>query len=111
MPPKQDSSKSETAVSFSSQSTEKTAIQVLKQSKIDPAKQSSRDNAYVKKKHFNKAPEDPEEREIGSDSTELTDDSDLYSDDDQEDASCISVRVSWVSCCSSANLFWDFFSG
>ncbi|XP_056333730.1 MAX dimerization protein MGA a isoform X3 [Danio aesculapii] len=90
MPPKQDSDKSETNVSFSSQSTEKTVIPVLKQSTVDPAKQNSSDNANVKEKHFNKEP-DPEEREIGSDSTELTDDSDLYSDDDQEDASCISA--------------------
>ncbi|XP_073783530.1 MAX dimerization protein MGA a isoform X7 [Danio rerio] len=90
MPPTQDSSNSETNVSFSSQSTEKTVVQVLKQSTIDPAKQNSSDNANVKEKHFNKAP-DPEEKEIGSDSTELTDDSDLYSDDDQEDASCMSA--------------------
>ncbi|XP_039529671.1 MAX dimerization protein MGA a isoform X5 [Pimephales promelas] len=52
----------------------------------------NRDNPNVKEKDFDQTP-DPEEEEIDSDGTELTDDSDLYSDDDddgQEDSSSFS---------------------
>ncbi|KAK7142696.1 hypothetical protein R3I94_012146 [Phoxinus phoxinus] len=48
------------------------------------AEADNRDNPNVKETDFDKSP-DPEEEEIDSDGTELTDDSDLYSDDDQED--------------------------
>lgn len=58
------------------------------------AEAGNRDNPNVKKTDFDKAP-DPEEEEVGSDVTELTDDSDLYSDDDGEDAYSLSVRASY----------------
>ncbi|XP_048046886.1 MAX dimerization protein MGA a isoform X2 [Megalobrama amblycephala] len=53
------------------------------------AETGNRDNPNVKKTDFDKAP-DPEEEEIGSDVTELTDDSDLYSDDDGDDTYSLS---------------------
>lgn len=49
-------------------------------------------NLTVKEKDFNIAPVS-EEEEIDSDVTELTDDSDLYSDDDREDTCSLSVRA------------------
>uniref|UniRef100_A0A8C2E3G2 MAX dimerization protein MGA a n=1 Tax=Cyprinus carpio TaxID=7962 RepID=A0A8C2E3G2_CYPCA len=123
-----DSTKSETAVSVSSVSTEGAVSHVRNQSEMDPSKQKSCDgseliaenisdlpsfaasspkpsqfsgggsslaeagnraNPKVKETHFNIAPVS-EEDEIGSDVTELTDDSDLYSDDDREDACMMS---------------------
>ncbi|XP_077095060.1 MAX dimerization protein MGA a isoform X3 [Siphateles boraxobius] len=48
------------------------------------AEADNRDNPNMKETNFDKTP-DPEEEEIESDVTELTDDSDLYSDDDRED--------------------------
>uniref|UniRef100_A0A8C1I9G6 MAX dimerization protein MGA a n=1 Tax=Cyprinus carpio TaxID=7962 RepID=A0A8C1I9G6_CYPCA len=83
-----DSTKSETAVSVSSVSTEGAVSHVRNQSEMDPSKQKS-SNPKVKETHFNIAPVS-EEDEIGSDVTELTDDSDLYSDDDREDACMMS---------------------
>lgn len=53
------------------------------------AEAGNRENPNVKETDFDKAP-DPKEEEIDSDVTELTDDSDLYSDDDQEDACSLS---------------------
>ncbi|XP_016133654.1 MAX gene-associated protein-like [Sinocyclocheilus grahami] len=53
------------------------------------AEAGNRANPKVKETHFNIAPVS-EEEEIGSDVTELTDDSDLYSDDDREDACSLS---------------------
>ncbi|XP_059374550.1 MAX gene-associated protein-like isoform X2 [Carassius carassius] len=124
----QDSTKSKTAVSVSSVSTEGAVSHVHNQSEKDPSKQKSCDsseliaenvselpssavsspkpsqfsgdglslaepgnraNPKVKETHFNIAPVS-EEEEIGSDVTELTDDSDLYSDDDREDACMMS---------------------
>ncbi|XP_016342732.1 MAX gene-associated protein-like isoform X2 [Sinocyclocheilus anshuiensis] len=124
----QSSTKSETAVSVSSVSTEGAISHVRNQSEMDPSKQKSCDgseliaeniselpssaasspnpsqfsgggsslaeagnraNPKVKETHFNIAPVS-EEEEIGSDVTELTDDSDLYSDDDREDACSLS---------------------
>lgn len=58
------------------------------------AEADNRDNPNVKETDFDKTP-DPEEEEMDSDVTELTDDSDLYSDDDREDACSFSVRVSY----------------
>uniref|UniRef100_A0A673J2V3 MAX gene-associated protein-like n=1 Tax=Sinocyclocheilus rhinocerous TaxID=307959 RepID=A0A673J2V3_9TELE len=84
----QGSTKSETAVSVSSVSTEGAVSHVHNQSEMDPSKQKS-SNPKVKETHFNIAPVS-EEEEIGSDVTELTDDSDLYSDDDREDACSLS---------------------
>uniref|UniRef100_A0A672PKI6 MAX gene-associated protein-like n=1 Tax=Sinocyclocheilus grahami TaxID=75366 RepID=A0A672PKI6_SINGR len=86
--PNQNSTKSETVVSVSSVSTEGAVSHVRNQSEMDPSKQKS-SNPKVKETHFNIAPVS-EEEEIGSDVTELTDDSDLYSDDDREDACSLS---------------------
>lgn len=58
------------------------------------AEADNRDNPNVKETDFDKTP-DPEEEEIDSDGTELTDDSDLYSDDDREDTCSFSVRASY----------------
>ncbi|XP_016395220.1 MAX dimerization protein MGA a isoform X2 [Sinocyclocheilus rhinocerous] len=119
----QDSTKSETAISVSSVSTEEAVGHVHNQSEMDPSKQNRCDgseriaeniselpssgasfpkpsqfsgggsslaetgnkaNPKVTEKDFDMAPVSDEE-EIGSDVTELTDDSDLYSDDDRED--------------------------
>uniref|UniRef100_A0A672SB62 MAX gene-associated protein-like n=1 Tax=Sinocyclocheilus grahami TaxID=75366 RepID=A0A672SB62_SINGR len=84
----QDSTKSETAISVSSVSTEEAVGHVHNQSEMDPSKQN-RSNPKVTEKDFDIAPVSDEE-EIGSDVTELTDDSDLYSDDDREDTYSLS---------------------
>uniref|UniRef100_A0A8C1W3K3 MAX dimerization protein MGA a n=1 Tax=Cyprinus carpio TaxID=7962 RepID=A0A8C1W3K3_CYPCA len=84
----QDSTKSETAISVSSVSTEEAGGHVRNQSEMDPSKQN-RSSPKVTEKDFEMAPVSDEE-EIGSDITELTDDSDLYSDDDQEDTYSLS---------------------
>ncbi|XP_042599182.1 MAX dimerization protein MGA a isoform X2 [Cyprinus carpio] len=124
----QDSTKSETAISVSSVSTEEAGGHVRNQSEMDPSKQNRCDDSErlaeniselpssgastpkpsqfsgggsnlaetgnkaspkVTEKDFEMAPVSDEE-EIGSDITELTDDSDLYSDDDQEDTYSLS---------------------
>uniref|UniRef100_A0A671MHA9 MAX gene-associated protein-like n=1 Tax=Sinocyclocheilus anshuiensis TaxID=1608454 RepID=A0A671MHA9_9TELE len=84
----QDSTKSETAISVSSVSTEEAVGHVHNQSEMDPSKQN-RSNPKVTEKDFDIAPVSDEE-EIGSDVTELTDDSDLYIDDDREDTYSLS---------------------
>ncbi len=127
----QDSTKSETAISVSSVSTEEAVSHIRNQSEMDPSKQYRCDgseqiaeniselpssgapsskpsqfsgggsslaetgyktNPKVTEKDFDIAPVSDEE-EIGSDVTELTDDSDLYSDDDREDTYSLSVRA------------------
>ncbi|XP_016347960.1 MAX gene-associated protein-like isoform X2 [Sinocyclocheilus anshuiensis] len=124
----QDSTKSETAISVSSVSTEEAVGHVHNQSEMDPSKQNRCDgseriaeniselpssgasspkpsqfsgggsslaetgnkaNPKVTEKDFDIAPVSDEE-EIGSDVTELTDDSDLYIDDDREDTYSLS---------------------
>uniref|UniRef100_A0A8C2H3T8 MAX dimerization protein MGA a n=1 Tax=Cyprinus carpio TaxID=7962 RepID=A0A8C2H3T8_CYPCA len=82
----QDSTKSETAISVSSVSTEEAGGHVRNQSEMDPSKQNRCGSNLAET--GNKAISD--EEEIGSDITELTDDSDLYSDDDQEDTYSLS---------------------
>lgn len=127
----QDSTKSETAISVSSVSTEEAVGHVRNQSEMDPSKQNRCDgskqiaeniselpssgasspkpsqfseggsslaetgnkaNPKMTGKDFDIAPVSDEE-EIDSDVTELTDDSELYSDDDREDAYSFSVRA------------------
>ncbi len=119
----QDSTKSKTAISVSSVSTEEAVGHVRNQSKMDPSKQiaeniselpssgasspkpsqfsggglslaetGNKANPKMTEKDFDMAPVSDEE-EIDSDVTELTDDSELYSDDDREDAYSSSVRA------------------
>ncbi|XP_067312032.1 MAX dimerization protein MGA a isoform X3 [Pseudorasbora parva] len=60
---------------------------LLKQ--LSLAEPGNRENLNMKETDFDKSP-DPEEGEINSDVSELTDDSDLYSDDDREDTYSLS---------------------
>ncbi|XP_073682870.1 MAX dimerization protein MGA a [Garra rufa] len=88
--PNQNAAKPDIAVSVSTVSTEGAVSHVHNQSEMDTSKQKSSDaNPKAKETDFDMAPVSDEE-EIGSDVTELTDDSDLYSDDDQEDTNSLS---------------------